>query len=51
MNPLNSVINDEHKYFLLHDENTFATVISEDQKQTCKGEMTTGECLMKYMTY
>ena len=42
---LNSVINDKHKYYLLNDENTFATDISEDQKQTCKGEMTTGECL------
>ena len=56
---LNSVINDKHKYYLLNDENTFITEISEDQKQTCKGEMTTGECLkasklpenMKYMTY
>jgi hypothetical protein len=38
---LNSVINDKHKYYLLNDENTFVTEISEDQKQTCKGEMTT----------
>jgi hypothetical protein len=42
---LNSVINDKHKYYLLNDENTFVTEISEDQKQTCKGEMTRGECL------
>jgi hypothetical protein len=42
---LNSVINDQHKYYLLNDENTFVTEISQDQKQTCKGEMTRGECL------
>ena len=43
--PLNSVIHDKHKFYLLNDENTFVTEISEDQKQTCKGEMTTRECL------
>ena len=42
---LNSVINDQHKYYLLNDENTFVTEISEDQNQVCKGEMTTVECL------
>ena len=33
---LNSVINDKHKYYLLNDENTFVTEISEDQKQRVK---------------
>ena len=34
--PLSSVLNDRHTYYLLNDENTFVTEISEDQKQTCK---------------